>query len=835
MLARNVASELARNVASDDGQFVRGKTAWADRFLTRRGRLSLVMLAVVSAGVIWSLLASFFVWRWEEARARDDIAAVALSHFLALQNGLDEYLNKLVALRAFFESADVVTRAEFDVFAGRLLEREAAVQNFSWVPRVSHEDRAAFEAAAIGDGIPGYAIKAVTSDDRIVTSPEMPEYLPIYYSTVKDRRSPIYGIDLLSQPVIQHRLERARDNNQLSVVPDFILHSVEGNVHGFLFSLPVYQQGMPTNTVEERRRYLHGFAHGAFFTSEAIERILATRTTAVGLDIYLFGIDGSADALPLHVHSSRLRASPAAAKSQAQIGDGLHFAGTIKAGDAHWKLIAVPVPGGPLRAKHDRALLVLASSLLITFVAASYMHSVARHTSELLSANQEISNLAQRDSLTGLPNRRAFIGRLAEAFAASRRAGRPFAVLYFDLDHFKDTNDTLGHPAGDLLLRQVASRVQNIVRREDVFARFGGDEFALLQMDADPAAAAALASNLVKNLADPYSISNNVVRISASIGIALYTPEVASPDRLMMQADLALYRAKEDGRNGFRFHSAELDRQVHERVVVAEELRKAVAGNQLRLHYQPQVELASGRIIGIEALLRWQHPERGLLEPEHFIAISERTGVITALGEWALDEACRQVRAWRDLGLSPPVVAVNVSASQFKLSASLEEFLSATLSKWRVPPAAIEIELTESVLMEVTSQNNESLQRLQRRGIQITIDDFGMGYSSLNYLATFPVSRLKIAQELVSGVSSDPRHASVVRAAIRLANELRIACLAEGVESVEQVNFLRAAGCAFGQGNYFGRPLSGERMTAMLAERAARPGRATLQLERTAG
>jgi len=312
------------------------------------------------------------------------------------------------------------------------------------------------------------------------------------------------------------------------------------------------------------------------------------------------------------------------------------------------------------------------------------------------------------------------------------------------------------------------------------------------------------------------------VRITASIGIALYTADIATPDALMVQADLALYRAKEDGRDCFRFHSDELDLKIHERVTVAAELRAAIERGEMRLHYQPQVDLASGRTVGIEALVRWQHPQRGLIGPAEFIPIAERTGSIVALGQWVLDEACRQLNTWQRQGLHPGVVAVNVSAVQIKTQPTLARDIAATLARWQINPHDMELELTESVLMDVSQQHSQAFEALRQVGVRTAIDDFGTGYSSLQYLTTYPVTRLKIAQDLVSGVNSDGRNATVVRAAIRLAQELGIDCIAEGVETKAQADFLVSAGCDSAQGYYFGAPVSAEQMTHRLRQQSPR-------------
>jgi diguanylate cyclase (GGDEF)-like protein len=456
---------------------------------------------------------------------------------------------------------------------------------------------------------------------------------------------------------------------------------------------------------------------------------------------------------------------------------------------------------------------------------------LGRYASRLLAANERVSELASSDPLTMLANRRFFVERLDAAFASARQGASPFAVIFFDLDNFKDINDTLGHPTGDALLRQVGARIGTTLRETDLFARFGGDEFAVLSGNAaNLAAPGNLASRIVMLFAAPFVIEGNEVHITASIGISRYAPELAGPQAMMMQADLALYRAKEDGRNCFRFHSAELDQQVHDRMAVADELRGALERGELSLHYQPQVELVSGRIVGLEALMRWNHPTRGFIPPSLFIPIAERTGCILALGRWALEEACRQMAQWQGQGIAPDVLAVNFSALQFKGSSELDREIAETLAKWGIEPSRMEVELTESVLMEVTQQHNDCLGRLQKLGVRIAIDDFGTGYSSLNYLTTYPVNRLKIAQQLVFRVDSDARNATVVRAAIRLAHDLGIECIAEGVETQAQAKFLMSAGCERGQGYFFSRPVDASRATALLQHGRAKSGRDMLRV-----
>jgi len=787
-----------------------------------RVQLPMVITAVV--GLVLSVFASSLVWNWEKRTAHQEFVAATQSQVIALQRGLDEYLDQLQALRALFEASDDVTRTEFESFAGRLLARQKAIQNLSWVPRVKREERTDHELHGLAVGIPNYRIRAVTPNDGIVIAPEHDEYFPIFYSSVPIT-SRIYGIDLLSQEAIGKHLLRARDEDTLSAVPDFIMHSRDDDVHGFLFSLPVYRRHMPHRTVEERRAALAGFAHGAFITGVAMEQVLSQSAGARGLNLYLF-LDGAADdARPIHALGAGVTPRRFAGITFGALRPQWHATGTLAAGPARWMLVATPVENGPLAEHHDRSGLVLFAGLVITALVVLFLRSSIQYAHRLLRANEEISSLAHKDSLTGLDNRRAFNQRLAAAFAARRGKGSSFALLYFDLDHFKDVNDTLGHPIGDMLLQQVATRVSAVLRRDDVVARVGGDEFFVLQPHADEGMAAGLAARLNRTLAETFLIQGNEVHVTASIGIARCTSETPTADMLIVQADLALYRAKEDGRNCFRFHSEAFDREVRERVSIADDLRGAVERGELCLYYQPQVALTTGRIVGAEALLRWKHPQRGLVNPAKFIPVAERTGAILALGEFVISEACRQLKEWNDLELAPGVVAINCSASQFKAGSDLVDFIGAAVELSGVPPSQLEVELTESVLMEVTQQHSELMTQLRQLGVRIAIDDFGTGYSSLSYLTSYPFSRLKIAQQLVFDVTRERRNATVVRAAIRLADELGIECIAEGIETSDQAAFLIEAGCRQGQGYLFAKPVPTSEMTALLRERREFPPR----------
>ena len=446
-----------------------------------------------------------------------------------------------------------------------------------------------------------------------------------------------------------------------------------------------------------------------------------------------------------------------------------------------------------------------------------FVLATLRDISDRKQIEANILQMARYDGLTSLANRRIFVEAIQYEIARARRGERGFAVLYLDLDHFKDINDTLGHPIGDLLLKAVAERLQANVRRTDMVARFGGDEFAVIIVDlTEPEEAALLSSQLLKALSDPFSIQGNEIRSGTSIGIALYGPDSADAETLLAHADVALYRAKSEGRGDYRFFTDAMDAEVRTRVALDAELREAIAAHQLFLLYQPQVEIESGRIVGLEALVRWRHPRRGIVAPGEFIQAAEKSGLIVPLGRWVLREACRQFKVWMDEGIAPDVIAVNVSALQFKTPLELERDIAAALATSDLPPQRLELELTETVLMDASREHGDVLQRLRDQGVKIAIDDFGTGYSSLDYLRHFPVDRIKIAQEFVVDLGTTPGNTAIVKAALGLARELGLGVIAEGVETQQQLSLLKDWGCLEVQGYYFAKPLPAEEISLLL-------------------
>ena len=413
---------------------------------------------------------------------------------------------------------------------------------------------------------------------------------------------------------------------------------------------------------------------------------------------------------------------------------------------------------------------------------------------------------ADHDALTGLPSRALFRASLARSLVMAQARGWEVAVLFIDLDQFKTVNDTLGHGAGDLLLQQVSTRLLQCTRIRDTVGRQGGDEFTLiLLLETGSHGAAVVASKVHEVLREPFDLDGREVSITASIGMALFPQDAGDPETLMRFADTAMYGAKQAGRDTFRFFTAQMNAEVVAQHELETALRAAVERQEFVLHYQPQIELSSGRVVGLEALLRWQRPGHGLVSPACFIPALEESGLIVRVGGWVIQEACRQLAAWHRSGLDVHV-SVNVAGRQV-IEGDLEERVVLALQQHGVPPSALELELTESSLIENTDRTIETLRNLRRRGVQISVDDFGTGWSSLAYLRRLPIDKLKIDIAFVRDITREPDEAAIALAIIRMAHGLKLDVIAEGVETAGQLSYLRRHRCDQVQGFLFSRPV----------------------------
>jgi diguanylate cyclase (GGDEF)-like protein/PAS domain S-box-containing protein len=432
-------------------------------------------------------------------------------------------------------------------------------------------------------------------------------------------------------------------------------------------------------------------------------------------------------------------------------------------------------------------------------------------------AQRQISHMARHDALTNLPNRTLFRERLERALHLAKR-GDQLAVFCLDLDHFKEINDSLGHPVGDALLKQAALRLSECLTDDDTVARLGGDEFAIVQFcrDCDPTTASALASRLVERISEPYDVAGHQLVIGVSIGVSLAPDDGDNPDALLKNADLALYRAKADGRGTYRFFEAGMDARAQARRMLELDLRAALRRQEFEIHYQPIVDIAGDRTVAFEALVRWNHPERGRIAPNNFIPLAEETGLIVQLGEWVLRRACVEAAGWSD----PVMVAVNLSPVQFK-NPNLTTMVMAALQASGLPANRLELEITESVLLQNSESTLETLHQLRAHGVRISLDDFGTGYSSLSYLRSFPFDKIKIDRSFVQELASREDSMAIVRAVAGLGRSLGIVTTAEGVETEEQLDLLRREGCTQAQGYLFSPPRPAADVESMLSDTPA--------------
>ena len=435
-----------------------------------------------------------------------------------------------------------------------------------------------------------------------------------------------------------------------------------------------------------------------------------------------------------------------------------------------------------------------------------------------------LEHRARHDMLTGLPNRVALADRIDRALAFARTDAAPVWVAVLDLDHFKHVNDSLGPAAGDRLLCQAGERMLAAVGPTDTVARTGDDEFVLLfENRADESHAAATVGKVLAAIADPFSEGAQRVFLTCSAGIAGYPGDGGDADSLVRYAQIAMYRAKESGRNAMRFYLPSMNARARERLAMVDAMRHAVNADEFELHYQPQVDLASGAVIGMEALIRWRHPQLGMMRPDRFIALAEETGLIVPIGTWVLRAACAQAAAWRGAGLGELRVAVNLSSRQFR-DAALPRLIADVLRETGLPASSLEIELTESLMMEDVDTAVATMRELKAMGVHLSIDDFGTGYSSLSYLKRFPVDVLKIDQSFVRDIGQDASSSAMVAAMISLSHELGLRVIAEGVETRAQWDYLLGRGCDEVQGYYFSRPLRGRDFERMVRQRRQAQG-----------
>jgi len=542
-------------------------------------------------------------------------------------------------------------------------------------------------------------------------------------------------------------------------------------------------------------------------------------STLVALSV-LVAVAASAVALVL---AFRLRSASAANRiwqrllAAVAMGLGIcamHYTGMAAAHIAPDAICATPML--PID-QHWLAIIIAGTTFLFLGATMLILTIDVRLAHQLGEANARIAALAREDPLTGLANRRTFLEHLDVAYRTRSRSKADFAVLFLDLDGFKDINDTLGHPAGDALIVTIAQRLKSVVRNDDLVARFGGDEFAILQRNlTTPADAGTLAEKVRTAVADPVSIGQDDVGVTASIGIAMVTDRTAAPSDLMVQADLALYRCKDDGRNCYRFHDPALDRQVHLRTLLARELQTAIERGEFEILYRPQVHIAARNIVGLKTQVRWNHPSRGAISQQTFLPIAERAGAIRALSDWVVDEACAQLRRWCDHGVAPAVLGIDVFGSRRKTADDFSAQITGAIDKHGIDAGSIVLDFDEATFMDVSHRCPSVLRKLRERGFRLAVTDFGSGYSSIFHLAKTPVQRLVIPRAMVVDALHGVASERAIRAIVHIAHEIGADIVADGVETQPQAMFLLAAGCECAQGPLYYPWLSAMETTQLL-------------------
>lgn len=718
------------------------------------GMAKLLPLVVFTGGVVTSLLLFWLIWTLSIARARalkiaQQTTAVHAAEGLREQLDFIQGLIETVPQPIFFKDAQ-----------GRYLGVNKAWEKFFGIPRSQFVGKSVFE---LYPDNPALAAKHHAMDQEIFSRPGSQSY-EAAIATGSGLRHTIYN--------------KATFNN-----PD-------GSVAGLIGTITDVTELKETEAAlresEARFRDLTDLSTDWYWEQDAELRFTSAAVDKLGLDAGEYIGSTRWDLPMVGVSEEQLQVHRETLEARRPFRDFVY-----QRYDSAGNLRTISVSGRPIFDEQG--------------VFRGYRGS-GKDITEQKQAEERIRHMAHHDTLTGLPNRALLHDRIGQNIARTRRNGRVMTLLFIDLDRFKNVNDSLGHAVGDQLLKAVAGRLQECTRGTDTVARIGGDEFVIVLVDLrHPEESGQIAHKVLDALSEPFAIGGHELHVTPSIGICAYPGDGPDAETLMRNADTAMYHAKEMGRNNYQFFTPEMNAAAQQRLVLENDIRRALERHEFTLYYQPQIDLARGTIVGMEALVRWRHPKRGLIPPSEFIALAEETGLILPLGEWVLREACTQIRRWRDSGHPDLQVAVNLSARQFRRE-GIVDMLAQVLQNAGIPAQCLELEITEGVIMQHTEEVMRAFERLHGMGVQIAIDDFGTGYSSLGYLKRFPIDSLKIDQSFVRDITTDPDDAAIVTAIIAMAHSLGLEVVAEGVETEQQLAFLSRLRCDKAQGYHFGRP-----------------------------
>ncbi len=775
----------------------RPRKAWRKRATTVAMPL---LVAMLLAGV------TFYQVRDSEERnlrAAFDTEVRELARLL--QRRLDAQSDSVLSVAKLMELSPLSRQADFREAVTPWLRRYSGTQNFGWSPLVTAADRERFEQARRAEGLIGFRILGRDTQGR--TYPALPAsyHLPITLVEPLESNRSVLGLDVLVLATTSEAVMATQISGRPEVTQGLRLVQENQQQRGVVMYQAVFERRADGSPYGPLKGVVSAVFRMDDVLTAALGPVAGPRLAVCLIDPQgrsgnqrLVGAEGCEDAAP-----------PDRA---------LSLQLPVRFSDRLWEL---RLRGGPAYRANRRSWTAWATVALglaavgmlgvflvvITGQGRQTQLLVDQRTAELAGSNAQLVQLAHFDPLTGLANRKHWMDQAQATLEAAQRHGDQLGVMFIDLDRFKHINDSLVHSQGDRLLATVAARLRECLRGRDVLARLGGDEFViLLPRLRDREGAAVAARKVMAALAQPIALDAHEVSASASVGLACYPHDGDNIETLLRHADTAMYAAKDAGRNAWRFFAPEMNEHLSQRMFIEMGLRRALQNGELFLQYQPQVDTRSGRLVGAEALVRWRHPEQGLIGPDRFISVAEDSGLIEPLGRWVLDEACRQLRAWEDSGLGGLHLAVNISAMEFNRPQFLPQ-VAQSLRSAGVNPAQIELEITESLLMQALPDLNERLGELTALGLQLALDDFGTGYSSLGYLKRLPISRLKIDRSFITGVPGSPEGEAIIRATLSMAHDLGLGVVAEGVETEDQRDFLLGHGCERLQGFLIARPM----------------------------
>jgi len=752
---------------------------WRSRRLTVGAPL---LMAMVVVGVGF-----FQVKAWEAERQSDRLNRIANELGGTMQRRLDAQSDSVLAVSRLMQMNSALGQTDFSATVEPWLRRYPGTQNMGWSPLVLDRNRSQYEAKHQG-------IKGRTDEGSTYPSQRKPDYFPLTLLQPLANNLEALGLDISDFPATADTVAQTRSTRQPAVSMGLRLVQEASGQRSVVMYQAVYES--------HDSPALKGIVSTALRMDAVLDAVLG-KMRPDELQVCL--TDRSTDGL-----TARLAGSPGCelagwATRHAIVMIPLQFGGRT------WGL-SVRAEEASLSSIRDwSAWALLALSLLCVVMLSAFLLIITgqgHRTQALVELRTaELAQLAHYDGLTGLPNRSHWMTCAQAALQGAHRHGHALAVIFLDLDHFKRINDTLGHNFGDELLQEVSQRLLPCLRREDLLARIGGDEFVALlphlrRMDD----AVAVAEKLLAALNMPLQIQGNEISLSASMGIACCPADGTTLDTLLKHADTAMYAAKEAGRNGYRFFESEMNTSVSRRMYLENSLRLAIERNELYVVYQPQIDARSAQVVGVEALLRWHHPVEGLVPPDVFIPVAEDSGLIDPIGMWVLKQACQQLKTWTDEGNTKLTMAVNISALQFRKSgfvASVREALDSS----GVDPCRVELEITETLLMQPLNELAERLRELADMGLRFSLDDFGTGYSSLGYIKRLPISRIKLDKSFVTDLPGNTEDEAVARATLSIAKDLGLKTVAEGVETTTQQDYLVSSGCDCLQGYLFAKPM----------------------------